>query len=91
MCFISPSYDYVHKYIRFCLLDSGYDAVQCTLVDCPGHASLIRTIIGGTLLCTYMYISTCFYLFISNKNILQKGPDKKVGSQLLCSVTAQSK
>ena len=25
----------------------GYDSVQFTLVDCPGHASLIRTIIGG--------------------------------------------
>ena len=25
----------------------GYDRVQYTLVDCPGHASLIRTIIGG--------------------------------------------
>ena len=25
----------------------GYDDVQVTLVDCPGHASLIRTIIGG--------------------------------------------
>ena len=24
-----------------------YDALQITLVDCPGHASLIRTIIGG--------------------------------------------
>ena len=24
-----------------------YDTVQVTLVDCPGHASLIRTIIGG--------------------------------------------
>mmetsp|Transcript_6312 Transcript_6312/g.9528 ORF Transcript_6312/g.9528 Transcript_6312/m.9528 type:complete len:1035 (-) Transcript_6312:33-3137(-) len=24
-----------------------YDALQFTLVDCPGHASLIRTIIGG--------------------------------------------
>ncbi len=28
-------------------LDAGYDQVQYTLVDCPGHASLIRTIIGG--------------------------------------------
>lgn len=28
-------------------LDTGYDQVQVTLVDCPGHASLIRTIIGG--------------------------------------------
>lgn len=26
---------------------TGYDKVQYTLVDCPGHASLIRTIIGG--------------------------------------------
>lgn len=24
-----------------------YDKIQFTLVDCPGHASLIRTIIGG--------------------------------------------
>lgn len=24
-----------------------YDNIQLTLVDCPGHASLIRTIIGG--------------------------------------------
>jgi selenocysteine-specific translation elongation factor len=24
-----------------------YDQLQFTLVDCPGHASLIRTIIGG--------------------------------------------
>lgn len=26
---------------------SQYESVQFTLVDCPGHASLIRTIIGG--------------------------------------------
>lgn len=25
----------------------AYDSIQFTLVDCPGHASLIRTIIGG--------------------------------------------
>lgn len=24
-----------------------YDVLQFTLVDCPGHASLIKTIIGG--------------------------------------------
>lgn len=28
-------------------LDQRYDLLQVTLVDCPGHASLIRTIIGG--------------------------------------------
>eukprot|EP00906_Rhabdomonas_costata_P035779 RCo050260 len=29
------------------LAGQGYDQVQYTLVDCPGHASLIRTVIGG--------------------------------------------
>jgi len=28
-------------------LQQKYDLLQVTLVDCPGHASLIRTIIGG--------------------------------------------
>ena len=28
-------------------LQNRYDLLQVTLVDCPGHASLIRTIIGG--------------------------------------------
>ena len=28
-------------------IDTGYDTVQFTLVDCPGHASLVRTIVGG--------------------------------------------
>ena len=28
-------------------LSGKYDMIQFTLVDCPGHASLIRTIIGG--------------------------------------------
>ena len=27
----------------------GFGRIQYTLVDCPGHASLIRTIIGGLL------------------------------------------
>ena len=27
--------------------EEDYDYIQITLVDCPGHASLIRTIIGG--------------------------------------------
>lgn len=26
---------------------AGFDGLQCTLVDCPGHASLIRTVVGG--------------------------------------------
>ncbi|KAF4682837.1 hypothetical protein FOZ60_010067 [Perkinsus olseni] len=28
-------------------LSEGYNSIQFCLVDCPGHASLIRTIIGG--------------------------------------------
>ena len=34
------------------LKDDSLEKLQFTLVDCPGHASLIRTIIGGVLLFT---------------------------------------
>jgi selenocysteine-specific elongation factor len=30
---------------------TAFKRLQFTLVDCPGHASLIRTIIGGTCVC----------------------------------------
>ncbi|EGG18480.1 Selenocysteine-specific elongation factor [Cavenderia fasciculata] len=33
-----------------------YDRVQFTLVDCPGHASLIRTIIGGSQIIDMMFL-----------------------------------
>ncbi|KAK7196806.1 selenocysteine-specific elongation factor [Novymonas esmeraldas] len=32
---------------REVLQAAGLTKVQCTLVDCPGHASLIRTVVGG--------------------------------------------
>jgi selenocysteine-specific elongation factor len=32
---------------RQALAEAHVDRVQCTLVDCPGHASLIRTVVGG--------------------------------------------
>ncbi|XP_028680079.1 selenocysteine-specific elongation factor [Erpetoichthys calabaricus] len=35
---------------------SGYDSLQFTLVDCPGHASLIRTIIGGAQIIDLMML-----------------------------------
>lgn len=38
------------------LKDSGYEHVQFTLVDCPGHASLIRTIIGGAQIIDLMML-----------------------------------
>ena len=33
-----------------------FDEVQFTLVDCPGHASLIRTIIGGAQIIDMMVL-----------------------------------
>jgi selenocysteine-specific elongation factor len=48
--------------------------LQFTLVDCPGHASLIRTIIGGAKIIDMMilvidvnkgmYIYTCMHMYI---------------------------
>jgi selenocysteine-specific elongation factor len=38
------------------LKDTAYDAMQITLVDCPGHASLIRTIIGGAQIIDLMVL-----------------------------------
>ena len=35
---------------------SEYDRIQYTLVDCPGHASLIRTIIGGAQIIDFMVL-----------------------------------
>lgn len=36
--------------------DKPYDSLQFTLVDCPGHASLIRTIIGGAQIIDLMML-----------------------------------
>ena len=36
--------------------DLGYKTLQMTLVDCPGHASLIRTIIGGAQIIDFMML-----------------------------------
>uniref|UniRef100_UPI00358F0E01 selenocysteine-specific elongation factor isoform X3 n=1 Tax=Myxine glutinosa TaxID=7769 RepID=UPI00358F0E01 len=38
------------------LLQHGYTRLQFTLVDCPGHASLIRTIIGGAQIIDLMVL-----------------------------------
>ena len=34
----------------------GFDGVQFTLVDCPGHASLIRTVVGGAQIMDMMVL-----------------------------------
>lgn len=46
------------------LASLGFEQVQFTLVDCPGHASLIKTIIGGksctsTVCCNEQGICWC--------------------------------
>lgn len=33
-----------------------YDHLQFTLVDCPGHASLMKTIIGGASIIDFMML-----------------------------------
>jgi selenocysteine-specific elongation factor len=38
------------------VLAAGYQSVQFTLVDCPGHASLIRTVIGGAQIIDMMIL-----------------------------------
>ena len=38
------------------LAGAPFDAVQVTLVDCPGHASLIRTIMGSTQIIELMLL-----------------------------------
>ena len=38
------------------LKEQGFDILQFTLVDCPGHASLIRTIIGGAQIIDMMML-----------------------------------
>lgn len=38
------------------IASAGFDAVQFTLVDCPGHASLIRTVVGGAQIMDLMIL-----------------------------------
>ena len=38
------------SYAVFSSIGKGYQTLQFTLVDCPGHASLIKTVIGGKLI-----------------------------------------
>ena len=43
---------------------SDDDKVQFTLVDCPGHASLIKTVIGGYLFITNVLIVINFIIIL---------------------------
>lgn len=44
------------SHLRESLGQQQYDSLQFTLVDCPGHASLIRTIIGGAQIIDLMIL-----------------------------------
>ncbi|KAH8613603.1 Elongation factor Tu GTP binding domain [Trypanosoma vivax] len=49
-CFVSTCTTATH------LFAVGIAVVQCTFVDCPGHASLIRTILGGAQIIDIMVL-----------------------------------
>ena len=47
------------------LTSSEFENVQFTLVDCPGHASLIRTVIGGYYSFQLLGYAHFFFFFFS--------------------------
>lgn len=53
----------------FSLLLSGKN-IQFTIVDCPGHASLIKTIIGGLYLIFFFFIKSISCIFVSSSFLL---------------------
>ncbi|XP_062300470.1 selenocysteine-specific elongation factor [Scomber scombrus] len=53
--FSSFTVDLPH-HLRDSVAQQQYDSLQFTLVDCPGHASLIRTIIGGAQIIDLMML-----------------------------------
>lgn len=56
------------------LATSGFEKVQFTLVDCPGHASLIRTIIGGINTILRLYPSMIGMTDVVNDHFLKHLP-----------------
>ncbi|CAK9065982.1 Selenocysteine-specific elongation factor (Elongation factor sec) (Eukaryotic elongation factor [Durusdinium trenchii] len=57
---------------------AGYDAIQWCLVDCPGHASLIRTVIGGAQI-----IDLCALVIDVNKGIQTQTAECMVVAEIL--------
>jgi len=56
-----------------------YDALQITLVDCPGHASLIRTIIGGAQI-----IDMVLLVIDANKGVQTQTAECIVIAEMTC-------
>uniref|UniRef100_A0A7S1FCT1 Tr-type G domain-containing protein n=1 Tax=Noctiluca scintillans TaxID=2966 RepID=A0A7S1FCT1_NOCSC len=57
---------------------AGYDTIQVCLVDCPGHASLIRTVIGGAQI-----IDLCMLVIDANKGIQTQTAECLVVAEIL--------
>lgn len=57
---------------------AGYDTVQFCLVDCPGHASLIRTVLGGAQI-----IDLCALVIDANKGIQTQTAECLVVAEIL--------
>ncbi|CAJ1359191.1 unnamed protein product, partial [Effrenium voratum] len=57
---------------------AGYEAIQWCLVDCPGHASLIRTVIGGAQI-----IDLCALVIDVNKGIQTQTAECMVVAEIL--------
>ena len=62
------------------LAGGAYSQMQVTLVDCPGHASLIRTIIGGAQIIDLMVL-----VVDANKGIQTQTAECLVIGQIVCS------
>mmetsp|Transcript_87983 Transcript_87983/g.137886 ORF Transcript_87983/g.137886 Transcript_87983/m.137886 type:complete len:669 (-) Transcript_87983:122-2128(-) len=58
--------------------EAGYDTLQFCLVDCPGHASLIRTVIGGAQI-----IDLCALVIDANKGIQTQTAECMVVAEIL--------
>mmetsp|Transcript_138852 Transcript_138852/g.443301 ORF Transcript_138852/g.443301 Transcript_138852/m.443301 type:complete len:675 (+) Transcript_138852:47-2071(+) len=56
----------------------GYDTLQWCMVDCPGHASLIRTVIGGAQI-----IDLCALVIDANKGIQTQTAECLVVAEIL--------
>ena len=66
--------------IFFQIKSAGYSRLQVTLVDCPGHASLIKTIIGGAQIIDLMVL-----VVDCTKGIQTQTAECLVIGQIVCS------
>ena len=61
-----------------------YDKLQVTLVDCPGHASLIRTIIGGAQIIDLMLLVVDAVKGVQTQTAEVRGGQEKIKTVCWC-------